>query len=138
MAVRIRIQIRVDDTIVRTIALLNSGYEAPTPQLLIPISIAEELGLWPPKPSARIEDYDTAGGPLRVWVYRNIGKVKVLCDDVESKEVLVDIVVSPLADEALICDYLAGELEIAVEDFAKGLWRFRWEPPEKARKTVRQ
>jgi hypothetical protein len=32
----------------------------------------------------------------------------------------VDLVISPLADEPLISDMLAGSLEIAVEDFAKG------------------
>ena len=135
MAVRLRIRIRRGSRKVETVALLNSGYEAPSPQLLVPISTAEQLDLWPPKPTARIEDYDTAGGPLRVWVYRNAATVKVICEDAESKEVLVDIVVSPLADEPLISDKLAGRLEIAVEDFAEGLWRFRWEPKEKTRKT---
>jgi hypothetical protein len=43
------------------------------------------------------------------------------------KEVEVDIVVSPIADEPLISDMLAEELEIAVESFGRGLWRFRWE-----------
>ena len=56
----------------------------------------------------------------------------------KSKEVKADIVISPLADEPLISDILAGELEIAVEDFAKGLWRFRWEPKEKVRISERK
>ena len=43
------------------------------------------------------------------------------------KEVEVDIVVSPIAEEPLISDVLAEELEIAVESFGRGLWRFRWE-----------
>jgi len=29
-------------------------------------------------------------------------------------------------------------LEIAVEDFAEGLWRFRWEPKEKLRRSARK
>jgi hypothetical protein len=49
----------------------------------------------------------------------------------------VDLVISPLADEPLISDMLAGSLEIAVEDFAKGFWRFRWEPKEKIRESVK-
>jgi len=32
---------------------------------------------------------------------------------------------------------LAEELEIAVESFGRGLWRFRWEPKEKVRKSAR-
>jgi hypothetical protein len=61
--------------------------------------------------------------------------VRALGGDVESKDVVVDVVVSPLADEPLIGDRLAGALEIAVEDFAEGLWRFRWEPLGKLRRS---
>jgi len=55
----------------------------------------------------------------------------VVTSDRESKEVTVDIVISPLADEPLISDLLADELEIAIESPGKGLWRFRWEPLNK-------
>jgi len=41
-----------------------------------------------------------------------------------------------MADEPLISDKLAGALEIALEDIAEGLWRFRWEPKEKTRKSA--
>jgi len=47
------------------------------------------------------------------------------------------LVISHLADEPLISDMLAGSLEIVVEDFAKGFWRFKWEPKEKIRKNVK-
>jgi hypothetical protein len=40
--------------------------------------------------------------------------------------VLVGTIVFPLADEALISDTLAEELEIVVVSFGRGLWRFRW------------
>jgi len=63
--------------------------------------------------------------------------VKVLAGNVESGEVLTDIIVSPLADEPLISDMLAEELEIAVESFGRGLWRFRWEPSDRLRKSAR-
>ena len=55
----------------------------------------------------------------------------------ESKEVRADIVISALADEVVISDILAGELEIAIEDPASGLWRFRWEPKDSLRRTER-
>ena len=70
---------------------------------------------------------DTVGGPLRAWLYPKATKVKIVAPDVESKEVEVDIIVSPLAEE----------LEIAIESFGRGLWRFRWEPKEKVRKSAR-
>ena len=59
--------------------------------------------------------------------YPRSAYVSVMCEDVVPKEVEVDIVVSPIADEPLIGDMLAEELEIAVESFGRGLWRFRWE-----------
>ncbi|ADY02133.1 hypothetical protein VMUT_1932 [Vulcanisaeta moutnovskia 768-28] len=61
--------------------------------------------------------------------------VKVVAGDAESREFLVDVLVSPLADEPLISDLLADELEIAVESFGKGLWRFRSDPPGKLRSS---
>ena len=65
-------------------------------------------------------------------------KVKVVASDAESKEVLADLVISPLADEPLISDILADELEIALESPGKGLWRFRWEPLSKIRKSEKK
>jgi len=136
LAVRLRLLIRRNNVAIEAIALLNSGYEAPTPQLLIPINLARSLDLWPPQNALDVV-LDTAGGPLRAWLYPKAAKVKIVAPDVESKEVEVDIIVSPLAEEPLISDMLAEELEIAVESFGRGLWRFRWEPKEKARKSAR-
>lgn len=132
MAVRLKLKVRVNGKTVVSIALLNSGYEAPTPHLLVSTDLAKELNLWPPNGASEIT-LDTAGGPLRAWYYPRVAYVKVVAEDIESKEVLSDIVVSPLASEPLINDMLAEELEIAVESFGKGLWRFRWEPKEKLR-----
>ena len=137
MAVRLRLRIVANSRSVECVALLNSGYEAPSPQLLVPIDIARRLGLWPPINALEIE-LDTAGGILKAWLYPRACKVKVLAGDVESREVLADIVISPLADEPLISDLLADELEIAVESFGKGLWRFRWEPKEKVRPSEKR
>ena len=120
------LRVRVGDKVVEVVALLNSGFEAPTPQLLIPIDTARALGLWPPE-DAREVILETAGGPLRAWFYPRKALVKVVTEDAESREVLRDIIVSPIADEPLISDMLAEELEIAVESFGRGLWRFRWE-----------
>jgi len=122
----LKLRVRVGDKVVEVVALLNSGFEAPTPQLLIPIDTARALGLWPPE-DAREVILETAGGPLRAWFYPRKALVKVITEDAESREVLRDIIVSPIADEPLISDMLAEELEIAVESFGRGLWRFRWE-----------
>ena len=138
LAVRLRLRLRRGNVVKDVVALVNSGYEAETPQLLIPIYLAKELGLWPPPIESVETIFSTAGGPLRVWIIRKAVKVKVLVEDVDTEEVDADIVVSHLVDEPLISDKLAGALKIAIEDLAEGLWRFRWEPKEKVRKTVQQ
>lgn len=135
MAVRLKLRIRVNSRVADVVALLNSGFEAPTPQLLIPVDTARVLGLWPPE-GAREVILETAGGPLRAWFYPRKALVKIVAEDVESREVLTDIIVSPIGDEALISDMLAEELEIAVESFGKGLWRFRWE--QKLRESAKK
>jgi len=133
MAVRVRLRLERRARSLEVVALVNSGYEAGTPQLMVPISIARELGLWPLPPEAREDVFETAGEPLRVWIVRRAARAYVVAGDAESKSVEVEVVISPLVSEPLISDVPAEELEIAVEDFAQGLWRFRWEPKEKLR-----
>ena len=117
-----------------TAALANSGYESETPQLLVPVEAARRLGLWPPR-GADETVYETAGGPLRVWVYPSAARVAVVEEGAESPEVVADVVVSPLADEVLMSDALMSELGIAIEDPKRGLWRFRWEPVTRLRRS---
>ena len=52
MVVRVRLEMksRCTERTLEVIALLNSGFETETPQLLVPIAVAEKLGLWPSLP----------------------------------------------------------------------------------------
>lgn len=70
---------------------------------------------------------------MRVWIVPRSARVSIIAGETVSREVLCDIVISPLATEGLISDLLAGELEIDVEDFGRGLWRFRWESLDRLR-----
>jgi len=79
MAVRVRVRISVGDRSLETIALVNTGYEAETPQILVPIPAAEALGAWPPQ-GAFESTYETAGGPLRTWVYPRGCRVKIVAE----------------------------------------------------------
>ena len=133
MVVRVRIRIERSERVVETSALANSGYEAETPQLLIPIRLAEALGLWPPTGGLEETVYETAGGPLRVWIAPRACRVRVVAEDAESPEVIADVVVSPVADEVLLSDKLISKLQLALEDVGEGLWRFRWEPRDRLR-----
>jgi hypothetical protein len=135
VAVRVPIRVNVRDRSLEIVALANSGYEAETPQLLLPLEAAKKLDLWPPTSEASESVFETAGGPLTVWIYPHIAKVRVVEDNEASPEVVADIVISPLADEALLSDALISELGIVLEDAKKGLWRFRWEPVDKLHKS---
>ncbi|MBS7618786.1 hypothetical protein KEJ25_09370 [Candidatus Bathyarchaeota archaeon] len=133
MAVRVKVKVVLNDgRALETVALVNTGFETPRPQLLLPVKAAQELGIWPDLPSdASVEIYDTAGGPTRVYVLPHASKVSVLTSDGESGKVLSDIVISHVEVEALIGDKLAEELSLVIEAPGRGLWRFRNEKVEK-------
>ncbi len=136
LAVRVRLRVRRGSLARSFVALVNSGYEADTPQLLIPPNLARELDLWPPPVGAVEAVFGTAGGPLKVWTIPDAAEVTVVTEDSSSKEIGADLVISHLADEPLISDKLAGALEIAVEDIAEGLWRFGREPKKRLRRSA--
>ena len=135
----VRVKIRLDSTggkSLKTMALVNTGFETPKPQLLLPIKAAEELSLWPNLPTeAKIEIYDTAGGPMRVYIIPDAAWVSILAEERESEKSLSDIVISHTEVEVLISDRLAGKLKVAIEEPAEGIWRFRDDSPDKERRS---
>jgi len=133
--VRVRVELRRGDKEVETSALANSGYESETPQVLMPIRVAELLSLWPPTKDVEESVFETAGGPLRVWIVPRAVKVKVVVPDVDTQHVDADAVVSPMADEVMLSDKMISELGLALEDVGRGYWRFSWEPKESTRRS---
>ncbi|RLF05178.1 MAG: hypothetical protein DRK00_05100 [Thermoprotei archaeon] len=49
--------------------------------------------------------------------------------------VLSDLVISPIEDEILISDKLAGRLGVIVYDFGEGIWRLNTDPDEVRRRS---
>ena len=139
MAVRVRLAVRNREAgaELHLVALVNSGFETETPQLLLPVRAARELGLWPIGAGARRATYDTAGGPVGVWIFPRALSVRVLAEDVEAPRAIADAVISPLEQEVLISDKLMSALQIAIEDGGEGLWRFRFEGLERIRTSER-
>ncbi len=125
LAIRIRLRIRslLDSGEVTTSALVNSGFEAETPQLLIPRSLAAKLGLWPPPPEARLIEVGTAGGPVRNYLIPNALEVHVMTGDRVVGPVKCDAMISSTEYEVLISDVLGSELGIVILDL-RGKWRF--------------
>lgn len=136
MGVRVRVGVRLGDKDVEAVALVNSGYETESPQLLVPyaflvrnnISLAE-LG----RPVTM--EYDTAGGPISLQVYPGACRVTVLEEDRRSKSVHADLAVSPIEREILMSDALTEELGIIILSPKSGLWRFTDDPPDKTRQS---
>jgi hypothetical protein len=123
MAVRIKLRLRYCGKVLETSALVNTGFETPNPQILLPIKVAERLSLWPELPKdTLVEIYDTAGGPVRVYRVRNAVNVEI---PEKGISVIADAVISHTEVEVLISDKLADELMIVIERPGEGIWRFR-------------
>ena len=126
MGVRVKVRIKYRDSSQDIIALVNTGYETDVPEILVPVSVAEKLGLFPRLPEDTIvETYKTASGLMKV--YRIRGAHAILAEGAEERSVETYIVISEYADESLISDQLASEFGIVIEDPARGLWRLKGE-----------
>jgi len=125
VALRVRLKVREKEGFVDASALVNTGFETETPQLLLPLRLASALGLWPPPPEAQLLEFGTAGGPVRNYVVPNSLEVWVLSGDRVVGSVVSDAVISNVELEALINDKLAGALGIMILNPATDEWRFR-------------
>ncbi len=130
MRVRLRIRSLVNGVVVETAALVNSGFEAESPQLLVPRPLAVRLGLWPPPPEAVLVEVGTAGGPVRNYLVRGAAEVWVVTSDRVVGPVSCDVMVSSLEYEVLISDVLGSMLGIVILDL-RGRWRFHDEDVER-------
>jgi predicted aspartyl protease len=127
MGVRVRVRIKYGDASLDLVALVNTGYETDVPEILVPVSVAEKLGIYPRLPDGTIvETYKTAAGLMKA--YRVGGaSTALLIEGVEAREVGTYVVISEYADEPLINDQLASEFGKVIEDPAEGLWRLKGE-----------
>jgi len=135
VGVRVKVEVGYGERRVTTTALLNTGYESDVPEILIPLSVAEQLGIWPNLPKdATAETYRTASGLMSVYRIPR-GKVRLVLEEGVSSPVEAYIVVAEYTDEVLVSDQLISALGIAIEDPARGLWRLRGET--RIRESVR-
>jgi hypothetical protein len=135
MAVRVKLRLRARTSgeIIEASALVNSGFETESPQLLIPIELARRIALYPPPPTSTIIEVGTAGGPSRVFLVREVIEVWVVTDDREVGLKVADILISPIEEEVLMNDKLTEELGIILLATGSGKWRFIDDPADKIR-----
>ncbi|MEM2339665.1 MAG: hypothetical protein QXW83_05645 [Nitrososphaerales archaeon] len=135
MRVKLIIVVKGSKELRETVALVNSGFETITPQLLIPRRLAEELEIWPNMLSkAKIVTYGTAGGAVKNYLIPSIIEVSIIEEGVQSK-CIADAVISEIEEEVLISDKLAGKLGIILEDISEGLFALKADPNRKIRSS---
>jgi hypothetical protein len=135
MAVRVKLRLKskFSGETIEVSALINSGFETESPQLLIPMQLARRVTLYPPPPSSSIIDVGTAGGPAKVLLVREALEVWAVTDDREVGPKLIDVLISPIEEEVLVNDKLTEELGIILLATGSGKWRFTDDPPDKIR-----
>lgn len=135
MVVRVKLKIKGKNEEITTSTLINSGFEAEEPQLIIPLKLAEVLGLTGDETS--IENFETAGGG-RVSGYRleHPIEVELILDDKPPIKTAAHISILPGETEVIMSDRLASELGIVILDAWKGYWCLREELGAKQRRSV--
>ena len=123
MAVRVRLRVRGRTGQAELPALVNSGFEADEPQLILPVEVAQELGLL--GEARMLEAFEVAGGG-RALGYRITRPVEVelVLEDREPIRVEALVTVMP-GEEAVMSDFLSSELGIVILDARRGLWCLR-------------
>ncbi len=61
---------------------------------MISIKLAAQLGFWSPEHASEVI-LETAGGPLRAWLYPRVARISVVAEGSLGEEATSDIVVSP-------------------------------------------
>ena len=124
MRIKLKVKSLKSGREVLTSALVNSGFEAETPQLLLPRRLAADLGLWPPPEDAMLVEVGTAGGPVRNYLIPRCIEVSAVTEDRVVDPILADAMISSYEYEVLISDILGSELGIVILDL-RGKWRFK-------------
>jgi len=134
LAVRVRLRVRGRTGQAELPALVNSGFEADEPQLILPVEVAQELGLL--GEARMLEAFEVAGGG-RALGYRITRPVEVelVLEDREPIRVEALVTVMPGEEEAVMSDFLSSELGIVILDARRGLWCLRDEIGRKERRS---
>lgn len=126
MGVRVRIRLKFENREVEAVGLANAGFEAEGPEIVLPIRVAERLGLWPELPKgSKIEEYEVAGGK-RVSSHIISQKIdtKIITKDRSSERIKATPILMEKEKEVVLSDKLIGAHKVVLEDVGRGLWRF--------------
>ena len=133
MGVRVKIRIKSSREETETPALVNTAFETELPEILVPVKLAEKLGLYPPKRGSVLEEYGVVGGTTLIIKSSESAYVQVVVKDRGTDLTEAVPLMSEGESEVLISDKLASRLKISIDDPAEGTWRFRDDPSSKKR-----
>lgn len=124
MAVRVRIRVERTSrpkTAIETVALANSGFESPVPEILLPVRAAARLGLWPPGRKARAERYDSPATDFSLITLPR--SVRVRLAGPTCKAILSNVAISERQTEAILNDRLVDALKLQLIQAGRGIYR---------------
>ena len=130
-----RIRLKAENKVIESSALVNSGFEAEDPEIVLPPSLAEVLGV---EPSNEVSSYNVAGGGTISALRGNkpLG-VEIVLEDRSSHAVKALPSIMPGENEVIISDRLAHDLGIVILDPYSGDWCLRDELGRNVRKSVK-
>ncbi len=134
MGVRVRLKLKTTQKSVETSALINSGFESTEPEIVIPPSLAELLGL---APSSELSSYSVAGGGSISAIRASTPiRVELALKDRQVKAVEAVASILPGENEVIVSDRLAHELGLVILDPFNGTWCLKDELGEKERPSA--
>ncbi len=134
MGLRVKLRLKTTRRVIETSALINTGFETPEPEIIIPPRLASILGLMP---SNEFSSYMVAGGgQISAIRSRSQLKVSIKLDDKVTSEVDAVALIVFGEEEVIVSDRLAHELGIVIIDPFNGLWCLRDELGERVRSSV--
>jgi len=136
MAVRVRIRIEriavAHPPSVETVAVANSGFESQKPEVLLPVRVAERLGLWPPPATARTERFES---PAAAFGMVSVPRALAISLVGNKRRARCDAVISERETEVVLNDLAVDALRLELVAAGRGLYRIgargRVRPSEK-------
>ena len=125
MAVRLRV--RIERTAagkapaIDTVAIANSGFEAGRAEVLLPVRVAERLGLWPPPRGARAERFESPAATFSMVTVARAVRVSLARE--RRSGVACDVVMSERETEVVLNDRLVEALHVELVAVGRGLYR---------------
>ena len=121
MVVRVKIELKRGNKIIKTSAVANSGFESSVPEIHIPKKLAKLLEFDLSK--CIIDEYSATGTKVKVYILGFID-VRVITEDKVSNWVTAKAICCENEFEVLLSDYLIESLGIEILKPKSGIWKF--------------